>query len=87
MSYEASTFMYVIIVSIFAIGGMCGALVSGWFANMIGRKCSLLLNNVIGILAALIMASSMYFDFYEILIVGRFLIGVHCGELEDKYRT
>ena len=87
MSWEDSFYIYFIIVSIFAIGGMCGALISGWFANKFGRKCSLLINNIMGILAALVMASSKYFHSYELLIVGRFLIGVHCGELKDRDRT
>ena len=37
MSYERSTFLYAIAVAVFALGGMCGGFVGGWFANRLGR--------------------------------------------------
>ncbi len=37
MSYKASTFLYAIAVAVFALGGMCGGFVGGWFANKLGR--------------------------------------------------
>ena len=83
MSYEASTFMYAIAVSIFAIGGMCGGFIGGWIANKFGRKGGLLFNNIVGIVAAMAMVFSKYVTSYELLIVGRYLIGVNCGELKD----
>jgi len=79
MSYEASTFMYVIVVSIFAIGGMCGGFISGWIANKLGRKGGLLISNIVGIIAAMAMVFSKYVTSYKLLIVGRYLIGVNCG--------
>jgi hypothetical protein len=39
-----------------------------------------LLNNVVGILGAAAMGCSKYLESYELLIMGRFLIGVNCGE-------
>merc|ERR1712106_269379 len=39
MTYEASTFMYAIAVSIFAIGGMCGGFIGGRY--LIGVNCGL----------------------------------------------
>ena len=54
MTYEASTFMYAIAVSIFAIGGMCGGFIGGWIANKFGRKGGLLVNNLVGIVAAMV---------------------------------
>ena len=81
MTYEASTFMYAMAVSIFAIGGMCGGFIGGWVANKFGRKGGLLVNNIIGIIAATAMAFSKYVTSYELLILGRFLIGVNCGKL------
>ena len=80
MTYEASTFMYAIAVSIFAIGGMCGGFIGGWIANKFGRKGGLLINNVVGIIAATAMVFSKYVTSYELLIVGRYLIGVNCGK-------
>ena len=37
MTYEGSTFLYAIAVAVFALGGMCGGVVGGWFANKLGR--------------------------------------------------
>merc|ERR1719209_32694 len=79
MTYESSTFMYAIAVSIFAIGGMCGGFIGGWIANKFGRKGGLLMNNLIGIVAAFAMSFSGYFTSYGLLILGRILIGVNCG--------
>ena len=72
-------------VSIFAIGGMCGGFIGGWVANKFGRKGGLLVNNIVGIIAATAMAFSKYVTSYELLILGRFLIGVNCGELNCNY--
>jgi SP family facilitated glucose transporter-like MFS transporter 1 len=79
MTYESSTFMYAIAVSIFAIGGMCGGFCGGWIANKFGRKGGLLMNNLIGIVAACAMVFSKKVTSYELLIIGRYLIGVNCG--------
>jgi len=79
MSYGRSTFMYAIVVSIFAIGGMVGGFIGGWIANKFGRKGGLLINNFVGIAAACAMFFSKNFTSYELLILGRCLIGVNCG--------
>ena len=39
----------------------------------------MLLNNVIGILGAIAMGASKVSELYELLIMGRYLIGVNCG--------
>ena len=44
------------------------------------RKGGLLLNNLLGIGGGCLMWLTMTSRSYEILIVGRFIIGVHCGE-------
>ena len=43
------------------------------------RKGGLLLNNVVGIFGALAMGASKVSELYELLIMGRYLIGVNCG--------
>ena len=45
------------------------------------RKGGLLLNNVVGILGATAMGLSQLSESYELLIMGRYLIGVNCGKL------
>ena len=72
--------MYAIVVSTFAIGGMAGGFIGGWIANKFGRKGGLLINNIVGIAAALAMVLSKHITSYELLIIGRCLIGVNCGK-------
>ncbi|OXU20201.1 hypothetical protein TSAR_004643, partial [Trichomalopsis sarcophagae] len=71
--------LYSLAVSIFAIGGMLGGFSGGIIANRFGRKGGLLLNNVVGILGACLMGCTKIAHSYEMLFVGRFVIGVNCG--------
>ncbi|XP_055910923.1 glucose transporter type 1 [Eupeodes corollae] len=71
--------LYSVAVSIFAIGGMLGGFSGGWMANRFGRKGGLLLNNVLGISGACLMGFTKVSHSYEMLFLGRFIIGVNCG--------
>ncbi|XP_046391066.1 glucose transporter type 1 isoform X3 [Ischnura elegans] len=71
--------LYSVAVSIFAIGGMLGGFSGGIIANRFGRKGGLLLNNVLGIGGACLMGFTKIAHSYEVLFLGRFLIGVNCG--------
>jgi MFS transporter, SP family, solute carrier family 2 (facilitated glucose transporter), member 1 len=73
--------LYSVAVSIFAIGGMLGGFSGGWISNRFGRKGGLLLNNVLGISGACLMGFTKVVNSYEMLFLGRFIIGVNCGEL------
>jgi MFS transporter, SP family, solute carrier family 2 (facilitated glucose transporter), member 1 len=73
--------LYSVAVSIFAIGGMLGGFSGGWMANRFGRKGGLLLNNVLGISGACLMGFTKVVNSYEMLFLGRFIIGVNCGKL------
>lgn len=72
-----------VVVSIFAIGGMLGGFSGGWMANRFGRKGGLLLNNVLGIAGGCLMGSTKISHSYEMLFVGRFIIGLNCGKLHS----
>ncbi|OXB64703.1 hypothetical protein ASZ78_008779 [Callipepla squamata] len=74
------TFLWSVIASIFSLGGLCGALIGGSMAIQLGRKGALLMNNAIAILAALLMGISFPTGLFELLIVGRFLVGINSGE-------
>lgn len=67
-------------VSIFAIGGMLGGFSGGWMANRFGRKGGLLLNNVLGVAGGSLMGCTKISRSYEILFLGRFIIGLNCGK-------
>ncbi|KAI8126004.1 Glucose transporter type 1 [Lucilia cuprina] len=73
--------LYSVAVSIFAImtGGMLGGFSGGWMANRFGRKGGLLLNNVLGITGGCLMGFTKVSHSYEMLFLGRFIIGVNCG--------
>ncbi|XP_072435606.1 solute carrier family 2, facilitated glucose transporter member 9 isoform X2 [Chiloscyllium punctatum] len=76
---KSLTLLWSIIVSISAIGGLVGAFIVTPFVKHLGRKGTLLLNNGFAIIAALLMSLSETAGFFEMLIVGRFIIGVNGG--------
>ncbi|KAK3876034.1 hypothetical protein Pcinc_019141 [Petrolisthes cinctipes] len=68
-----------IAVSIFAIGGMIGGFCGGSVGNKFGRKKGLLLNNLLGVGGACLMAFCKMVNSFEMLILGRLVIGINCG--------
>ena len=46
------------------------------------RKGGLLLNNLLGIVGAVLMGCTKLFQLYEFLFLGRFIIGVNCGKTD-----
>ncbi|KAL5233174.1 hypothetical protein ACI65C_000584 [Semiaphis heraclei] len=79
MDHGQAELLYSFAVSIFAIGGMLGGFSGGIIANRFGRKGGLLLNSFVGIGGACLMGLTKYFNSYEVLFIGRFIIGVNCG--------
>ncbi|XP_064377919.1 solute carrier family 2, facilitated glucose transporter member 11-like isoform X2 [Dromaius novaehollandiae] len=73
------TFLWSVIASIFSLGGLCGALIGGSMAIRLGRKGALLMNNIIAILGSILMGISFPTGMFELLIIGRFLIGINSG--------
>lgn len=75
-THQFSDLEWAVTVSIFAIGGMFGALPAGALADCIGRKWSMLANNVVAVAGVLLQsfAVSPY-----MLIAGRFVIGINAG--------
>ncbi|KAJ8287103.1 hypothetical protein GJAV_G00047690 [Gymnothorax javanicus] len=67
------------IVSIFAFGGLVGALCAGKLVIIYGRKKCLLLNNIIAIIGAAIMLLCERAVSFEMIIAGRFLYGINAG--------
>ncbi|XP_064643222.1 glucose transporter type 1-like isoform X2 [Lineus longissimus] len=78
-SADSITWLWSAIVSIFCLGGMIGGVVFGYFADRLGRKGTMLLNNVVLVAAVLLMSLSKVAGSYEMLIAGRFIVGVSCG--------
>ncbi|CAM9846789.1 unnamed protein product [Lampetra planeri] len=68
-------------VAIFTVGGMIGAFSVGLFVNRFGRRNSMLVNNILAVIGGVCMAFTKLASSFELLIVGRFIIGIHCGLL------
>ncbi|XP_062492360.1 solute carrier family 2, facilitated glucose transporter member 9 isoform X4 [Pezoporus occidentalis] len=73
------TLLWSITVSIFAIGGLVGAIIVTPIVKFFGRKCTLLFNNVFAVTAALLMSLSLLAGSFEMLILGRVIMGVDAG--------
>ncbi|XP_063313854.1 solute carrier family 2, facilitated glucose transporter member 9 isoform X2 [Pelobates fuscus] len=82
-NYEISSntisILWSLTVSIYAIGGLVGALVVSPMVNKLGRKGTLLVNNVFAIVAALLMALAKVAGVPEMIILGRFIMGIDGG--------
>ncbi|KAL6489526.1 hypothetical protein MHYP_G00032670 [Metynnis hypsauchen] len=66
-------------VSIFSAGGMIGALCVGALVNKFGRRKSMMLCNILALIAGALMGLSSACRSYEMMILGRLVIGVFCG--------
>nr|XP_044989876.1 solute carrier family 2, facilitated glucose transporter member 9 isoform X1 [Jaculus jaculus]XP_044989877.1 solute carrier family 2, facilitated glucose transporter member 9 isoform X1 [Jaculus jaculus]XP_044989878.1 solute carrier family 2, facilitated glucose transporter member 9 isoform X1 [Jaculus jaculus] len=76
---DTLTLLWSVTVSIFAIGGLVGTLMVKMIGKFLGRKNMLLVNNGFAISAALLMACSLVAGTFEMLIVGRFIMGIDGG--------
>lgn len=73
------TMIWSIAVSIFCVGGMIGGSLVGSIADRFGRKGGLLLNNVLVLLTVIFEGCAKSAKSYEMIVVGRFLIGINAG--------
>ncbi|KAM3622523.1 uncharacterized protein V6R79_026204 [Siganus canaliculatus] len=73
------TLVWTIIVSIFSLGGLIGALIAGPMTIRFGRKKCLLLNNVFLMTGALCAVTSRAAKSFEMIILSRILIGINAG--------
>ncbi|XP_028262295.1 solute carrier family 2, facilitated glucose transporter member 11 [Parambassis ranga] len=73
------TLVWTIIVSIFSLGGLAGALIAGPMTIRFGRKKCLLLNNIFLMSAALLALTSRTARSFEMIIISRVLVGINAG--------
>ncbi|XP_029018406.1 solute carrier family 2, facilitated glucose transporter member 11b isoform X2 [Betta splendens] len=79
VSPDFITLLWSIIVSMFTLGGFIGVTIGGTLSVKLGRKGTLLTNNIFALLAALLMGLSYPTGWFELLIVGRLLTGINAG--------
>uniref|UniRef100_A0A8B9PZ71 Major facilitator superfamily (MFS) profile domain-containing protein n=1 Tax=Apteryx owenii TaxID=8824 RepID=A0A8B9PZ71_APTOW len=66
-------------VSAYPLGGLTGAIAAGPMAIVLGRKTSLLLNNVFVIIAAVLSGFSRMAKSFEMVMLSRFFTGLNAG--------
>jgi len=71
--------IFTIITSAFIVGGMAGAMGGGMVADKIGRKRGLIVSQITGLIGGVIMAISSPTSSWEVLLVGRLVVGVTAG--------
>ncbi|XP_040898337.1 solute carrier family 2, facilitated glucose transporter member 11b [Toxotes jaculatrix] len=79
ISEDLLTLLWSTIVSIFTLGGLIGVTIGGTLSMKLGRKGTLLTNNIFALAAALLLGLSYPTGFFELLIVGRLLTGINAG--------
>uniref|UniRef100_A0A665VJK1 Solute carrier family 2, facilitated glucose transporter member 5 n=1 Tax=Echeneis naucrates TaxID=173247 RepID=A0A665VJK1_ECHNA len=71
------TLVWTIIVSIFSLGGLAGALIAGPMTIRFGRKKCLLLSNIFLMSGALLAVTSRAAKSFEMIIISRILVGIN----------
>ncbi|XP_051915624.1 solute carrier family 2, facilitated glucose transporter member 1-like [Hippocampus zosterae] len=79
ISQSTLTALWSLSVAIFSVGGMFGSFSVGLFVNRFGRRNSMLMANVLAVIAALLMGFSKLAASWELLIIGRFTVGLYSG--------
>uniref|UniRef100_A0A3Q3JEL9 Major facilitator superfamily (MFS) profile domain-containing protein n=1 Tax=Monopterus albus TaxID=43700 RepID=A0A3Q3JEL9_MONAL len=73
------TMLWSFAVAIFSVGGMIGSFSVGAMVNKFGRRKSMLLSNALALLGGSLMGFSALCQSFEMIIIGRLVIGVFCG--------
>ncbi|XP_027026553.1 solute carrier family 2, facilitated glucose transporter member 5 [Tachysurus fulvidraco] len=73
------TLLWSLTVSMYPLGGFFGSLMVAPLVNNFGRKGTLLFNNIFSIGPAIMMGVSEVLGSFEIIIVGRFFVGICAG--------
>ncbi|XP_051164094.1 solute carrier family 2, facilitated glucose transporter member 1-like isoform X2 [Leptopilina boulardi] len=79
ISDDGLNILWSAVVSIFLIGGVSGSLTSSIFANKLGRKGTLVIGNICGILGAVVFLLAPTLISVELLLIGRLLVGLSGG--------
>uniref|UniRef100_A0A7N8XYR4 Solute carrier family 2 member 3b n=1 Tax=Mastacembelus armatus TaxID=205130 RepID=A0A7N8XYR4_9TELE len=78
-SKDTLTLVWSFAVAIFTVGGMIGSFSVGAMVTKFGRRKSMLVSNVLAVIGGCLMGLSKLSRSFEMVIVGRLVIGVFCG--------
>ncbi|XP_061150290.1 solute carrier family 2, facilitated glucose transporter member 4-like [Syngnathus typhle] len=73
------TSLWSLSVAIFSIGGMLSSFCVGFVSEWLGRRKAMLVNNVLAFLGGSLMGLSKLCRSFEMMIIGRFVIGAYSG--------
>ncbi|XP_042368016.1 LOW QUALITY PROTEIN: solute carrier family 2, facilitated glucose transporter member 4-like [Plectropomus leopardus] len=73
------TSLWSLSVAIFSIGGMLSSFCVGFVSEWLGRRKAMLINNMLAFIGGSLMGLSKLCRSFEMLILGRFIIGAYCG--------
>ncbi|XP_063817962.1 solute carrier family 2, facilitated glucose transporter member 9-like isoform X3 [Pseudophryne corroboree] len=73
------TILYSLTVSVFALGGLLGSLLVGILVSRFGRKGTVIKSSPLVFIAAVFMGFSRILSSPEMVIIGRFITGIHSG--------
>uniref|UniRef100_A0A6Q2Y6C3 Major facilitator superfamily (MFS) profile domain-containing protein n=1 Tax=Esox lucius TaxID=8010 RepID=A0A6Q2Y6C3_ESOLU len=79
ISKTTQTTLWALSVSIFSVGGIFGSFSVGLFVNRFGRRNSMFMANVLAFVSASLMGFSKMGGSWEMLITGRFVVGLYSG--------
>ncbi|XP_061585091.1 solute carrier family 2, facilitated glucose transporter member 11-like [Cololabis saira] len=79
ISENALILLWSTFASMFSVGGLVGVSIGGTLSVKLGRKGTVLANNIFAILGALLLGLSSSAGLFELLIVGRLLCGINAG--------
>ncbi|XP_053715168.1 solute carrier family 2, facilitated glucose transporter member 4-like isoform X2 [Synchiropus splendidus] len=73
------TSLWSLSVAIFSIGGMISSFCVGFVSEWLGRRKAMLINNLLAFIGGSLMGMSKLCRSFEMMILGRFVIGAYCG--------
>ncbi|XP_077400942.1 solute carrier family 2, facilitated glucose transporter member 4-like isoform X2 [Vanacampus margaritifer] len=73
------TSLWSLSVAIFSIGGMLSSFCVGFVSEWLGRRKAMLINNLFAFVGGSLMGLSKLCHSFEMMILGRFVIGAYCG--------
>ncbi|KAJ3602476.1 hypothetical protein NHX12_030231 [Muraenolepis orangiensis] len=76
---QTVTLIWSLIISAYAVGGLCGAASIKFFNGKFGRRKTMAGNSLFFIVGGVVMLTSKYANSFEMIVVARFLFGIGSG--------